>query len=137
MRFRNWLARVMAGRNGTDRLGRALNIAALALLVLSLFLGGSGVGSLFWALALACLAWGAFRSFSRNIAGRQRENAAYMELTRGLRERFRGAKDRFRQRRDYRFFRCPSCKTWLRVPKGKGRLNITCRQCGERFTRKT
>ena len=135
MRFRNWLTRSLVGRYGADQLNRALNIAALVLLVLSFFTGG--VGRLFWALALACLRWGVFRTFSRNIPGRQRENAAYLGVTRGLRERIRGVRDRFSQRRDYRFFRCPSCGTWLRVPRGKGRLNITCRQCGERFTRST
>ena len=46
-------------------------------------------------------------------------------------------RSRFRQRKEYRFYRCPSCGTWLRVPRDKGRLQITCRQCGERFTRKT
>ncbi len=137
MRFRNWLSRFMAGRLGTDQLSRALNIAALALLILSIFTGGSGVGRLIWALALACLLWGAFRSFSRNIPKRQRENEAYLNLTRNLRERIRSARERFDQRKDYRFFRCPSCRTWLRVPRGKGKLNITCRQCGERFTRST
>ena len=68
---------------------------------------------------------------------RQRENAAFLGLTRNWRERWSGARDRFRQRKDYRFFRCPSCRTWLRVPRGKGKLNITCRHCGERFTRST
>ncbi len=137
MRFRNWLARSMTGRYGTDQLNRALNFTTLILLVLSLFIGRSGVGSLIWLLALAGLIWGTFRTFSRNILKRQRENDAYLGLTRKTRERFRGARDRFRQRKDYRFFRCPSCRTWLRVPRGKGKLNITCRQCGERFTRST
>ena len=137
MRFRNWLARSMTGRYGTDQLNRALNFATLVLLVLSLFIGRSGFGSLIWLLALAGLIWGTFRTFSRNILKRQRENDAYLGLTRKTRERFRGARDRFRQRKDYRFFRCPSCRTWLRVPRGKGKLNITCRQCGERFTRST
>ena len=137
MKFRNWLTRVMTGRYGADSLNRTLNIAALVLLVLSFVTGGSAVGSLCWALALACLVWGFFRSFSRNIPARQRENAAYLGMTRGLRERFGGARDRFAQRREYRFFRCPSCRTWLRVPRDKGRVQITCRQCGERFTRKT
>ena len=137
MRFRNFLARSMAGRYGTDQLNRALNFATLVFLVLSLFIGRSGVGSLIWLLALAGLVWGSFRTFSRNIPKRRRENEAYLGLTRKLRDRFRGARDRFRQRKDYRFFRCPSCRTWLRVPRGKGKLNITCRQCGERFTRST
>ncbi len=137
MRFRNWLARFMAGRSGNDQLNRALNIVTLVLLVLSLFLGRTAVGSLVWILALASLAWSVIRTFSRNLAKRQRENAVYLARTRKLREGVRGVRDRFAQRKDYRFFRCPSCRTWLRVPRGKGKLNITCRQCGERFTRST
>ena len=137
MRFRNYLARIMYGRYGTDQLGRALSIAAPVLLVLSFLTGGSGFGTLLWILALACLVWNGVRTFSRNIPKRQRENAAFLGLTRNLRGGFRGARERFAQRKDYRFFRCPSCRAWLRVPRGKGRLNITCRQCGERFTRST
>ncbi|MBR4655759.1 MAG: hypothetical protein IKO68_04100 [Oscillospiraceae bacterium] len=137
MRFRSWLGRVMAGRYGTDQLNRALSIFALVLLVLSFFTGGSGLGSLIWILALACLIWSTYRSFSRNIGKRQQENAAWLRLTGRFRREAGGARERFDQRKDYRFFRCPSCKTWLRVPRGKGKLNITCRQCGERFTRNT
>ncbi len=137
MRFRSWLMRVMAGRYGTDQLNRALSIAALVLLVLSLLTGRTGSGSLVWILALACLVWSTFRSFSRNVGKRQRENEAYLRFTGRFRREAGGAKERFRQRKDYRFFRCPSCRTWLRVPRGKGKVNITCRQCGERFTRNT
>ena len=71
------------------------------------------------------------------IRGRQRENEAFLGLTRNFLGTFRGMRDRFAQRKEYRFFRCPSCRTWLRVPRGRGKLNITCRQCGERFTRST
>ncbi len=137
MKFRNWLAGFMAGRSGNDQLNRALNIVTLVMLVLSLFLGRTIIGSLAWILALASLAWSTIRTFSRNLPKRQRENAAYLARTRKLREGVRGVRDRFAQRKDYRFFRCPSCRTWLRVPRGKGKLNITCRQCGERFTRST
>ncbi len=137
MKLRSFLSRFLAGRYGPDQLNRALNIAAVVLLVLSLITGGSGVGSLIWVLALACLVWSCFRTLSRNIPRRQRENAAFLSLTRRPRESLRSARDRFSQRREYRFFRCPSCRTWLRVPRGKGKLNITCRQCGERFTRNT
>lgn len=136
MKFKEWLTRTMAGRYGTDGLNRAMNILTLVLLILSLVTRGRG-SSLLWTLALACLVWTTFRTFSRNIAARQAENAAYLRLTRGWRSSLGGARERFRQRRDYRFFRCPSCRMWLRVPRGKGRVNITCRQCGERFTRST
>ena len=137
MRFRSFLTRVMAGRYGADQLNRALSFATLVLLILSLVLGRVGFGGLTWLLALACRGWSTFRTFSRNIPKRQRENAAFLSLTRKPRENLRGAKERFSQRKDYRFFRCPSCRTWLRVPRGKGRRNITCRQCGERCTRST
>ena len=137
MRFRQWLGRFMAGRYGTDQLNRFLCVATLVLLVASLFTGGSALGSLVCILALACLVWETWRTFSRRIDRRQAENARYLRLTRGLRGRIGDARNRFRQRKDYRFFRCPSCRAVLRVPRGKGKLNITCRQCGERFIRKT
>ena len=137
MRFREWLTRVMAGRNGTDRLCRFLSFATMVFLLLSLLIRGTGLSSVFWVLGLLCFFWGIFRSLSRNLARRQAENEAYLRLTGGLRSRFGGALSRFRQRKEYRFFRCPSCRTWLRVPRHKGRVQITCRQCGERFTRNT
>lgn len=137
MRFREWLTKTMAGRNGADQLCRFLSAATMVFLLLSLLLPGTGLSSVFWVLGLLCFFWGIFRSFSRNLARRQAENKAYLRLTGGVRGRFGGALDRFRQRKEYRFYRCPSCRTWLRVPRNKGRVQITCRQCGERFTRST
>ena len=137
MKFRNWLARVMVGRYGTDQLNRALSYVTMALLILSILLGRHGIGSLLWLLALAGLAWSTFRTFSRNTVKRRMENSKYLRFSQQYLGAFRGAKTRFQQRKDYAFFRCPSCKTWLRVPRGKGKVNITCRQCGERFTRDT
>lgn len=136
MKFRNWLRRFMAGRNGTDQLNTALCGLTLVLLLLCPLTGGVLSGILQF-LVLIGLAVGLFRTFSRNTARRQQENAVYLRKTQHLRSEISGAVSRFRQRRDYRFFRCPSCRAWLRVPKGKGKLNITCRQCGERFTRDT
>ena len=137
MRFREWLTRTMAGRNGADQLSRFLSVATMVFLLLSLLLPGTGLSSVFWVLGLLCFFWGIFRSFSRNLARRQAENQTYLRLTGGIRGRFGGALSRFRQRKEYRFYRCPSCKTWLRVPRNKGRVQITCRHCGERFTRST
>ena len=137
MRFRQWLGRVMAGRYGTDQLNRFLAAATLVLLILSLFTGGTALGKLVWILALVCLVSETYRTFSRRIDRRRAENEKYLRLTRGIRDRVGDGANRFRQRKDYRFFRCPSCRTVLRVPRGKGKLSITCRQCGERFIRKT
>ena len=137
MKFRNWLLRVMAGRNGVDRFGRFLSAVTVIFLLISLLTGRTGVSSLFWALGVITFFLGLFRSFSRNLPRRRAENEAYCRLEDRVLGRFRGAGERFRQRKDYRFFRCPSCRTWLRVPRGKGKVQVTCRQCGERFARKT
>ena len=137
MKFRNWLTGVMMGRNGADQLGRFLSVSTVIFLLLSVLIRASLLSSLFWILGLVCFFWGIFRIFSRNLERRRAENAAFLRRTAKLRGAWQGALNRFRQRKDYRFFRCPSCRNWLRVPRNKGRVQITCRQCGERFTRKT
>ena len=46
-------------------------------------------------------------------------------------------REKWVQRKDYKFFTCPSCKTTLRVPRGKGKIEIVCRRCGSRFSGKS
>ena len=127
------LMRFMAGRYGSDQLNRFLSFLALALLVLNLFFRGA----LLWVLAVAALLLCYVRMFSRNLDKRRAENARYLRLRYKITGAVRGWMDRQKQRRDYRFFRCPSCHTLLRVPKNKGKLLLTCRKCGNRFERKT
>ena len=50
MKFREWLIKVMAGRNGTDQLCRFLSVATIVFLLLSLLIRGTGLSSLFWVL---------------------------------------------------------------------------------------
>jgi len=90
-----------------------------------------------WSLAVLGLIVTYFRMFSRNVYRRQQENGAYLRQRYKVTSAWRGAVDRWHQRRDYRFFKCPSCRTRLRVPRGKGKINIVCRKCGTSFQRKT
>ena len=78
-----------------------------------------------------------FRMFSRDLYRRGQENGTYLRLRYPLVSAVQGWRDRYRQRRDYRFFRCPSCRAWLRVPRGKGQINIVCRKCGTAFRRRS
>ena len=136
MRFRQKIAQFMYGRRGTDEFSRFLLIATLALLLLSWIFKG-WVSSVLWVAAIAAMVYCYVRILSRNIYKRQKENAWYLEKQRAVSRWFRSLKDRWQQRKEYKFFRCPSCKTLLRVPKGKGKLLLTCRKCGNRFERKT
>ena len=125
--------RFMAGRYGSDQLNRFLSFLALALLVLNLFFRGA----LLWVLAVAALLLCYVRMFSRNLDKRRAENARYLRLRYKITGEVRGWMDRQKQRRDYRFFRCPDCRAMLRVPRGKGKIRVTCRKCGNAFEKRT
>ena len=87
--------------------------------------------------AFVLLVWAVFRALSRNVQKRYLENLHFQELFGRARRQSRMNKEKFSQRKDYRFFVCPTCKTNLRVPKGKGEIYITCAKCGNRFRGKT
>ena len=126
----------MMGRNGQDQLNLFLTVVCLVLLVLSAFIRG-GFGSFLNGLALALLILSWFRMLSRNLPRRRAENEQYLRRRYQVTGWLRRLKTRWEQRRDYRFFTCPSCHTTLRVPKGRGKIRIVCRKCGSSFTRKS
>ena len=126
----------MYGRNGVDLFSRFLTYLALALIVINLFIGGL-LGNVLWYIALVILVYAYFRIFSRNLDKRRAENAKYYKVRTNVVNAVRDWRDRRRQSKDYCFFRCPSCKAMLRVPRGKGKIRVTCRKCGTAFERKT
>lgn len=125
--------RFMIGRLGADQLNILLSGIAVIMMLLSLLTGLR----VFWALGLAALFWSWFRMFSKNLSRRQMENAQYMVLRGKVTGTVRNWTDRLKMRKEYAFFRCPSCHSMLRVPRGKGKLRITCRKCGNAFERRT
>ena len=131
--MREKFSRMMIGRNGPDQLARAASMAALVLVALNLFFRSS----LLWLLGLLLLAYSYFRVFSRNVYRRQEENGRFLQLFYRGQQRAYGLRDRWQQRREFTFFKCPECRATLRVPKGKGRIRVTCRKCGNTFERKT
>ena len=136
MKFKQKLAQFMYGRRGMDEFSRFLLISVLVLIVLSCVTKGF-LRSVIGLLEIAGLVYCYVRVLSRNIYKRQKENAWYLQKKAAVVRWFSSLKDRWQQRREYRFFRCPSCHALLRVPKNKGKLLLTCRKCGNRFERKT
>ena len=134
------LINFFSGRNGADTLAKTALWTAIALLFISWITSGllGGIPSLIlWLLALAVMIYGYWRVMSRNIYRRRAENERFLASTNGIRSWFRGIKIRITQGRQYKFFKCPSCRTVLRVPRGKGKVQITCKKCGNRFSGKT
>ncbi len=134
--MRNFMSRMndnlrhfMYGRYGVDSLGRFLIGVMFVLIVLSFFIRGWIPQVLIWAL----LFYSYFRMFSRNIPKRYAENQKYLSVSGSVRKFFRIRKKRFDDRGTYRHFTCPKCGQDLRVPKGKGKVRITCPKCRTSF----
>jgi DNA-directed RNA polymerase subunit RPC12/RpoP len=123
----------MTGRYGPDQLGTALIVVALVLNIAFQVLGVP-YGMV---IAYALLAFAMFRILSRNIQKRRRENDRFLRFWAPVRSRAKRRAVAFRDRGTHRYFVCPSCKNTLRVPKGRGKLQITCPRCGERFIKKS
>lgn len=133
--MRERLARFMAGRNGNDQLNIFLLVVDVVLIVLStIWKSASGV---LYPLVLVLLVYIYFRMFSRNVYKRREENGKYMRLKYKVDAALRLRKERWVQRKDYKFFTCPSCRTSLRVPRHRGKVKIVCRKCGTSFFGKT
>lgn len=126
MMMKNKLLGFFSGRNGFDELGRVLLWASLIGMLLGLLFGVSALVF----LALIVLCYGCIRAFSRKADKYQAQNQQFIAWKRRCAQRFR-------ERKTHKYFRCPKCRQYLRVPRGKGKISITCRSCGEKFIKKT
>ena len=135
--MRERLARFMIGRNGNDQLNRFLLLADVVLLLLAGILNRTALGSLLYLLVLALLGLSYFRMLSRDVYKRRSENEGYLRRKQQFLSRLRVFKERWKQRKDYKFFTCPSCKAVMRVPRGRGKIRIVCHKCGNTFMGKS
>ena len=131
--MREKLRRFMIGRYGTDGLNQFLSIASLVLLLIAIV---SRV-SLFTWLGLVLLVLCYYRSLSRNISKRTEENYRYYTLKDRVDNKFKGWKEQWANRKVYHYYRCPQCRQKLRVPRGRGRIQISCPRCGTQFIKKS
>ena len=130
--FRQFLAqltartqRFMAGRYGTDRLNMTILSAGLVACLIAPFFKNTGVNLLMTGISYGLMIWAVSRALSRNTYQRYQENRKFLQF-------FDRLKDR-----DHRYFECPKCRQVVRVPRGKGKISITCPKCREKFIKKT
>lgn len=132
----NWkfrMAQWMQGRYGLDELSQALMIVACALIVVNFFVH-SGILS---TLALIGMILSIFRMYSRNFAKRRAELDTYQRLMVRPKREWRLLNQRWINRKTTVYFKCKGCGTVLNVPKGKGKLRVTCPKCGTKTERKS
>lgn len=119
------MRRFMMGRYGVDRLNMVILGVGLVASLLSAMLRGTWPGFILWGFSYAMMFWAIFRLLSRNTYKRYQENRRFLTL-----------RDRFRDRQN-RYFSCPKCHQVVRIPRGKGKVAITCPKCREKFIKKT
>lgn len=126
------LYRFMQGRYGSDQLNRFLMILVIICFVMSLF----GLRS-FYVLGIALLVYAYFRMLSKNIYKRRAENSAYLRYEYKVRQKVATFKRDMIQRKTHHIYKCPSCKQKIRIPRGKGKIEIRCPKCGQTFIKKS
>lgn len=131
--FRERMARFMYGRYGNDQLSKLYLGLALVCLVLNLLTGLT----LFYVAGILFMGYGIYRSFSKNIAKMSAQNQKYLNWRYQRIVKYNNEKKHWAQRKEYRFYKCPGCKQKVRVPRGRGKIAITCPKCRHEFIKKS
>lgn len=129
----NWLKKFMTGRYGGDQLNNFMLVVFLLLFILSRFIKYDVIS--FISLIIAFIIY--YRIFSKNIQKRYSENQKFLNYWRPVKKQFNSIINRIKNMRHYKYFKCPSCEQTLRVPRGKGRISITCPKCKNTIIRKS
>ncbi len=124
-RIKQALRRFMTGRYGTDKLNLWILGAGLVLCIVAILMPFKLAEQILNGISYALMIWAIFRTFSRNTYKRYRENRRFLMFL-----------DRIKDR-EHRYFDCPKCRQQVRVPRGKGKIMITCPKCKEKFQRKS
>ena len=131
--LREKLERFMAGRYVIDPFGQFTLITTIILMLIASFTRSGILSSLSWVLFFYTY----FRMFSRNVYKRAAENQAYLNKTYKLRNWFTRQKCMLAQRKTHHIYRCPSCRQKIRIPRGKGKIEVRCPKCGTTFIKRS
>lgn len=124
-KMRTGMQRFMMGRYGTDKLNMAILGLGLIVCLISLFFRIPVLNMILTLISYFLMGWAIFRTLSRNTYKRYEENRKYLSMLQRIKDR------------QHRYYDCPRCHQQIRVPRGKGKISITCPKCGEKFIKKT
>ncbi len=119
-------------RYGMDSFNRALMVLYVIFLLISLITKND----IFMYLSLAIAVYQVYRALSRNFSARTKENQVFLKFWNPIKRKFYSLKKKITDK-THKYFKCPKCKTEIRVPKNKGKVRITCPKCREQFIKTT
>ena len=130
--FLRKLQEFMYGRYGGDTMNTVLLISGLVVSIL---------GQLFNLTVLILIAYvfygySIIRILSKNIYARQKELYSFMKIWTPVQKWYKMRVMIWKDRKNYRYFKCPNCGQYLRAPKGRGKIEVTCQKCRKQFIKK-
>ena len=131
--MREKFRRFMQGRYGADQLSRFLTAVCLILVILNIFIHSS----ILVCLVLAILAYCYYRMFSRDYNRRYAENQKFLTWQNKLKYKWNTWKRDMADRKTHHIYKCPNCGQKIRVPRGKGKIIVTCPKCRTEFQKKS
>lgn len=135
--MRDKINRFMQGRYGADQFAKFTMGVALVSIVLAVFFRRFAIGGLLDGLGLAAIVYTYYRMLSRNIQRRYAENQKYLSMTQNLRVRLNKEKKMMEQRKTHHIYTCPGCGQKIRIPRGKGKIEIECPKCHVKFIKRS
>ena len=124
-RLRLMIQRFAYGRYGNDKLNILMFIVALAFYIMSLIFARVIFALIGFVILILCY----FRMFSKNCQKRREELEKYLKIRTKIKMWFKLQKDKWRDRKTHKYFKCENCGKILRVPKGRGKIAVTCPGC--------
>ena len=127
------LSKFMIGRYGGDQLSVFLVILSMFLTLIGRIAGISVLITLSYIPLFIAM----YRILSKDVRKRSMENYKFAKLMSPLYLKFKRVQSRFKGLKTHKYFKCAKCQTSLRVPKGRGKILVTCPKCKEKVTIKT
>lgn len=128
--------RFMQGRYGADELSRALSIVVIVAFVASIFTRGT-ISTIFNTLGWVAILFAYVRMFSKNHRARWEENQKYLSMKNRFSAYFHRQKGYISERKTHHIYTCPGCGQKIRIPRGKGKIEIRCPKCSQTFIKRS
>lgn len=129
MNFKEKMRQFMIGRYGQDQLGKFILSLALVILIINLFVKNASLPT----IVLVLIIYSYYRILSRDVNARYSENKKFLDTVEPLKRKFSKSNSKYENKKVYKYIKCPSCKLEMKVPKGKGKIRVTCKSCGNKF----